>query len=86
MKRYIIWFFIIAFIITESTAACMDDNTGFAVPTEDNHTKRIGQLYLPRVSGRSDSHLSAPEGNLCNELECRKPFIIQIYNEEGHVE
>ncbi|MCX5814791.1 MAG: hypothetical protein NTX75_00925 [Proteobacteria bacterium] len=86
MKRYIIWFFIIAFIITESTAACMDDAIAPVVSIKDNHIKRTGQLYLPHVSGQPDSHLSSPEGNPCNELECRNPFVIQIYNEEGHAE
>jgi len=86
MKRYIIWFFIIAFIITESVAACMDDTIAPVVSIKDNHIKRTGQLYLPHVSEQPDSHLSASEDNLCNELECKKPFIIQIYSEEGYVE
>ena len=86
MKRHIIWFFIIAFIITESMAACMDDTTTPLVSIKDNHIKRTGQFYLPHVSGQPDSHLGAPEYNLCNELECRKSFVIQIYSKEGHVE
>lgn len=34
MKRHMIWFFVIAFIITESVATCMDDTIGPVVSTE----------------------------------------------------